>query len=83
MKKIIKFWNENRLAIIIVIIVIVFLLALIYVTNSIFAQMNANNQSQTGSVNNNDNINGITGPAESLVTGESAVLFLPASESIL
>ncbi len=70
MKKIIKFWNENRLAIIIVIIVIVFLLALIYVTNSIFAQMNANNQSQTGSVNNNDNINGITGPAESLVTGE-------------
>lgn len=67
MKKIVKFWNENRFMIIIVVIIIVFVFALIYVTNSIFKQMSIK-QSQQGY--NENNINKVREPIQSLVTGQ-------------
>ena len=64
MKKIIKYWNQNRLKIIIILIIIVFIFALIYTTNIILSQSETNEMSQNTTIVN------YTGPTESVVTGE-------------
>lgn len=64
MKKIIQYWNQNRLKIIIILIIIVFIFALIYTTNIILSQ------SETNEINENTAIVNYTGPTESVVTGE-------------
>lgn len=66
MKKIIKYWNENRFMIIIIVIVIVFILALIYAINTIFAQMN----NSKNEINLNNISTSGTEPVQSIVTGE-------------
>ena len=64
MKKLIRYWNQNRLKIIITVIIIVFIIILIQVINSILKNVNV-----VENINNGQIID-TSKPTESVITGE-------------
>lgn len=64
MKKLIRYWNQNRLKIIITVIIIVFIIILIQVINSILKNVNI-----VENINNGQIID-TSKPTESVITGE-------------
>lgn len=65
MKKLIRYWNQNRIKIIITIFIIVFILALIYVINKIISQV------QDNTISNTSGIVDTAKPSESVISGDS------------
>lgn len=65
MKKLIRYWNQNRIKVIITIFIIVFILVLILVINNIISQV------QDNTISNTSGIVDTAKPSESVISGDS------------
>lgn len=65
MKKLIRYWNQNRIKVIITIFIIVFILVLISVINNIISQVQDNTMSNTSEIIDTAK------PSESVISGDS------------
>ena len=66
MRKIIRYWNQNRKQIIIVIAIIAFIIIMLQVVNELLKPTKESNQN-----NNNSNISDLQKPTQSAITGQN------------